>query len=56
MIKRDTRPEMSGIWTDQNKFQKMLDVEIAACRAFAKQGIVPEKAVKGTAPRATISS
>ncbi len=55
MIKRYTRPEMAKIWTDENKFQKMLDVEIAACKAFAKQGIVPEKAVKVIARKAKFS-
>jgi adenylosuccinate lyase len=46
MITRYTRPEMAEIWTDQNRFQKMLDVELAACEAFAEQGIVPKDAVK----------
>ncbi len=46
MIERYTRPEMAGIWTDQNRFQKMLDVEILACEAFAELGEVPKEAVK----------
>jgi adenylosuccinate lyase len=46
MIERYTRPEMAKIWTDQNKFQKMLDVEILACEAFAEQGILPKDSVK----------
>ena len=46
MIERYSRPEMSRIWTDENKFQKMLDVEILACEAFAKLGQIPKEAVK----------
>ncbi|MBU0683307.1 MAG: adenylosuccinate lyase [Candidatus Omnitrophota bacterium] len=46
MIDRYTRPEMAKIWTEENKFQKMLDVEILACEAFAEQGLVPKSAVK----------
>ncbi|MFH1846137.1 MAG: adenylosuccinate lyase [Candidatus Omnitrophota bacterium] len=46
MIERYTRPEMAKIWTEKNKFQKMLDVEILACEAFAKMGIMPKEAVK----------
>lgn len=37
---------MAKIWADDNKFRKWLDVEILACEAFAKQGMVPKEAVK----------
>ena len=46
MIERYTREIMGKIWTDQNRFQKMLDVEIAACVAFSEMGIIPKEAVK----------
>ena len=46
MIERYTRPEMGSIWTDTNKFQKMLDVEILACEAFAELGAIPKKSAK----------
>lgn len=45
MIKRYSLPKMSAIWQEENKFQKMLDVEIACCEAFAKFGQIPKKAV-----------
>lgn len=45
MIERYTRPEMAKIWTDENRFRKMLDVEIYACEAFAELGIIPRKAL-----------
>lgn len=53
MIKRYARPEMAGIWTDENKFQKMLDVELLACEAFAASGLIPKKAVKSIKEKAT---
>ncbi|MGB2629740.1 MAG: adenylosuccinate lyase [Candidatus Omnitrophota bacterium] len=46
MIDRYTRPEMSRIWNEENKFQKMLEVEILSCEAFAKLGLIPKEAVK----------
>jgi len=55
MIERYSRPRMSNIWTDENKFRKMLDVEILACEALAKQGIVPKQALKTIKEKASFS-
>ncbi|MCF7911560.1 MAG: adenylosuccinate lyase [Candidatus Cloacimonetes bacterium] len=41
MIERYSRPEMSRIWELQNRYQCMLDVELAACRAMNESGIIP---------------
>ena len=46
MIPRYTRPEMGRIWSDQNKFQTWLEVEIAATETLAEAGIVPLEAAK----------
>ena len=46
MIERYTLPEMGRIWTLENKFQKWLDVEIAACEAMAELGQIPAEAVR----------
>src|SRR5215475_9973680 len=46
MIPRYTRPEMGRIWSDQNKFQQWLEVELAASEALASQGVVPAEAAK----------
>ncbi len=46
MIPRYTRPEMAQIWTEENKFQKWLDIEIYAVEAWNKLGIIPDSAVK----------
>ncbi len=45
MIERYTYPEMGRIWTDENEFQTMLEIEIAACEAMAKLGQIPAEAV-----------
>ncbi len=42
MIDRYTRPEMGSIWTDQNKFDTWLQVEIAACQAQEELGRIPK--------------
>lgn len=46
MIGRYTLPEMGKIWEAQNRFQKWLDIEIAACEALAELGRIPAEAVK----------
>ena len=46
MIPRYTRPEMGRIWTEENRFRKWLDVEIAATETLAEAGMVPESAAK----------
>jgi adenylosuccinate lyase len=45
MINRYTLPEMGAIWTEENKFRKWLEVEIAACQANAEAGSIPMQAV-----------
>jgi len=34
---------MGKIWSDENKFAKWLDVEIAACEAWAELGVIPRE-------------
>ena len=45
MIERYTTPQMKFLWSDQNKFQKWLDIEILACEAMAQRGIIPKSAL-----------
>jgi len=45
MIERYTLPEMGAVWSQQNKFQKWLDVEIAVCEVHAEDGIIPPDAL-----------
>ncbi|MDK9866452.1 MULTISPECIES: adenylosuccinate lyase [Staphylococcus] len=46
MIERYSREEMSNIWTDQNRYEAWLEVEILACEAWSKLGDIPEADVK----------
>lgn len=41
MISRYGRKEMLNIWTEENQFQAWLEVELAACWAWAKLGTIP---------------
>ena len=43
MIDRYTRPEMKRIWSDENKYDKWLKVELAACEAWTQLGEIPEE-------------
>ena len=46
MIERYTRPVMGKLWELENKYQKWLDVEIAACEAWSEIGEIPRDTVK----------
>ena len=54
MIARYTRPEMGRIWSQENKFQKWLDVELAATETLAEAGMVPREAAKKLRERARV--
>ena len=55
MIKRYTLPEMGAIWTEENKFRKWLEVEIAACQANAEAGNIPAEVVEPIRQKAAFS-
>ncbi|HLE02537.1 MAG TPA: adenylosuccinate lyase, partial [Dehalococcoidia bacterium] len=44
MIERYSRPEMKRVWSEENKLQKWLRVEVAVCQAWAELGAVPKEA------------
>jgi adenylosuccinate lyase len=46
MIARYTRPEMGRIFSEQNKFDQWLAVELAAAEALAESGEVPAEAAR----------
>jgi adenylosuccinate lyase len=54
MIERYTRERMGKVWSEKNKFQKWLEVELAVCRAWAKLGKIPEEALKKIEERVRI--
>jgi adenylosuccinate lyase len=45
MIERYSRPQMKRVWSDENKFDKWLKVEVAVCEAWAELGVIPREAV-----------
>lgn len=46
MIDRYALPKMAGIWTDEHKFQIMLNIEVLACEAMSELGHIPKKALE----------
>jgi adenylosuccinate lyase len=46
MIERYTRPEMSRIWSDENKYRQWLEVELATADALAETNDVPPEAAR----------
>jgi len=55
MIERYTLPEMGAIWTDQNRYQKWLDVELAVCQAWQELGEIPSESLKQIQEKADFS-
>ena len=55
MIERYTLPEMGALWTEQSKFQKWLEVEIAVCEVHAEMGTIPRDALDQIKARAKFS-
>ncbi len=45
MIPRYSRPEMAHVWSDEERFARWWDVEVAACEAWADVGAVPRDAL-----------
>src|SRR5213078_1861028 len=55
MIGRYTLPEMGALWSEETKFQKWLDVEIAVCEVHAEMGTIPRDALEQIKSRAKFS-
>ena len=47
MIERYSRPQMKKIWSDENKFDQWLKVEMAVCEGWAELGEIPREALPG---------
>ncbi len=45
MIPRYSRPEMAGLWEPENRYRAWLEVEILACEANARLGLIPARAL-----------
>ncbi len=54
MIPRYTLPEMGAIWTEEARFEGMLQVELAVARAQSARGLIPADALATIEERARI--
>ena len=55
MIDRYTRPEMGAIWSEENRYRKWLDVELAVCEAWTELGQIPPRALQIIKEKAAFS-
>ncbi len=55
MIERYGRDVMRQVWTEENKFNAYLKVEILAAEAWSKLGVVPEEDVAKLNEKATFN-
>ncbi len=55
MIERYTLPQMGSIWSEQNKFQKWLEIELLACEAQVRLGLVPANSYRVIKKKARFS-
>ena len=45
MIPRYSRPEMAGLWEPESRYRSWLEMEILACEANARLGLIPSRAL-----------
>jgi adenylosuccinate lyase len=55
MIARYTLPAMGRVWTDENRYNAWLKVELAACRAWNQLGRIPDEALAVIEQKAAFS-
>ncbi|WP_101845801.1 adenylosuccinate lyase [Halobacillus sp. Marseille-P3879] len=55
MIERYTRPEMGAIWTEENRYQAWLEVELLACEAWSELGVIPKEDVEKLREKASFN-
>jgi adenylosuccinate lyase len=53
MIPRYSRPQMTSLWEPENRYRAWLDVELLACEANAKLGLIPPRALSTIKKKAT---
>ncbi|MCR4410277.1 MAG: adenylosuccinate lyase [Candidatus Saccharicenans sp.] len=55
MIERYTLPEMGAIWSEENRYRKWLEVELAVCQAWARLGKIPPRSLENIRKKAAFS-
>jgi adenylosuccinate lyase len=56
LIPRYTREEMGRVWSDEGKFRRWLEVEVAAAETLAEHGVVPREAAETIRKRARVDA
>jgi adenylosuccinate lyase len=54
VIPRYARPELEAIWSDENRYALWIRIELAACRALCKRGVIPPDALAQIEQRAQV--
>ncbi len=54
MIERYSLPKMAKVWSEESKFQRMLEVELCVCEAWQKLGKIPKKSLQTIKQKAKI--
>jgi adenylosuccinate lyase len=52
VIERYTRAPLAEIWSDEGKYKRWLEVELAVCEVHAEQGTIPREALETIKARA----
>ena len=55
MIERYNLPEIAEIWSEENKFKTMMEVEILVCEGLAQIGQIPQTAAENIRTRANFN-
>ncbi len=55
MIPRYSRPGMTGLWEPESRYRAWLEMEILACEANARLGLIPSKALANIKKKADFS-
>jgi adenylosuccinate lyase len=56
MIPRYSRPEMAGLWQTENRYRAWLEVEVLACEANSRLGLIPAKSLANIKKKADFSA
>ncbi|MFH1244850.1 MAG: adenylosuccinate lyase, partial [Candidatus Omnitrophota bacterium] len=55
MIARYTLPRMGQVWEEENRFRKMLEVELLVCEVLHREGKIPQQALLNIKSKAEIN-
>ncbi len=54
MLDRYARPQMKEIWTEDGRYRRWLDVELAVCEVQAERGLIPKGAIREIRAKAAV--